>query len=103
MGITFSTTPTISDLVFRSCGPGSSADGEPSACLGGRAAFRARAAAMSFNVEINSLDNYLFQIAGRTSLQVLEKATGESLRDVKFLHFRESRINGIRTEVARMA
>jgi vanillate/3-O-methylgallate O-demethylase len=58
--------------------------------------------AMSFSVEIDRLDNYLFQIAGPTSLQVLEKAMGESLRDVIFLHFRERRINGIKTEVARI-
>ena len=55
-----------------------------------------------FDVEIKRLDHYLFQIAGPTSLQVLEKAAGESLRDVKFLRFRNTRINGIRTEIARI-
>ena len=55
-----------------------------------------------YDVEIERLDYYLFQIAGPTSLQVLEKATGENLRDIRFLRFRESRINGIRTEVARI-
>jgi glycine cleavage system aminomethyltransferase T len=55
-----------------------------------------------YDVEIKRLDQYLFQVAGPTSLQVLEKATGESLRDILFLRFRESRINGIRTEVARI-
>lgn len=55
-----------------------------------------------FDVEIKRLDHYLFQIAGPTSLQVLEKATGENLRDVKFLRFRNTRINGIRTEIARI-
>ena len=55
-----------------------------------------------YDVEIKRLDHYLFQIAGPTSLQVLEKATGESLRDIRFLRFRESRINGIRTEVGRI-
>lgn len=44
----------------------------------------------------------MFQIAGPTSLLVLEKAAGESLRDIRFLHFRDSSINGIRTEVARI-
>jgi len=55
-----------------------------------------------FDVEIKRLDHYLFQIAGPKSLQVLERATGENLRDIRFLRFRDSRINGIRTEVARI-
>lgn len=55
-----------------------------------------------FDVEIEVLDHYLFQVAGPTSLQVLEKATGESLRDIGFLRFRESRIGSLRTEVARI-
>jgi glycine cleavage system aminomethyltransferase T len=54
------------------------------------------------DVDIERLDHYLFQIAGPTSLQVLERVTGESLRDVRFLHFRDTRINGVRTEVARI-
>jgi vanillate/3-O-methylgallate O-demethylase len=53
-------------------------------------------------VEIKRLTHYLFQIAGPTSLQVLERATGESLRDIKFLRFRDSRIKGLRTEVGRI-
>ena len=55
-----------------------------------------------FDVEIKKLDHYLFQIAGPTSLQVLEKVTGESLRDIRFLHFRDSHINGVKTEVGRI-
>jgi glycine cleavage system aminomethyltransferase T len=55
-----------------------------------------------FDVEIKKLDHYLFQIAGPTSLEVLEKAAGESLRDIKFLRFRDTCINGIRTEIARL-
>jgi glycine cleavage system aminomethyltransferase T len=35
---------------------------------------------------------YLFQIAGPTSLQILEKATGENLHDIEFLHHRMSKI-----------
>ena len=54
-------------------------------------------------VEMIPLENYLFQISGPTSLEVLEKACGESLRDVKFLHFRSRvRIAGVETEVARI-
>lgn len=59
-------------------------------------------ARVPFDVEIKRLDHYLFQIAGPTSLQVLEKATGESLRDIRFLRFRDTQINGIRTEIARV-
>ena len=57
---------------------------------------------MPFDVEIKRLDHYLFQIAGPTALEVLEKATGESLRDVRFLRFRDTSISGIRTEIARI-
>jgi glycine cleavage system aminomethyltransferase T len=55
-----------------------------------------------FDAEIRKLDHYLFQIAGPTSLQVLEKVTGESLRDIRFLHFRDSHINGVKTQVGRI-
>jgi len=55
-----------------------------------------------FDVEIKRLDYYLFQIAGPTSLQVLEKVTDESLRDVGFLRFRGTSINGIGCEVGRI-
>jgi vanillate/3-O-methylgallate O-demethylase len=55
-----------------------------------------------FDVRIAVLSQYLFQIAGPTSLQVLEKVTGASLRDIRFLTFRETRIGGIRTEIARI-
>jgi glycine cleavage system aminomethyltransferase T len=57
---------------------------------------------ISFDVEIERLDYYLFQIAGPTSLKVLEKLTGESLHDVGFLRFRDTRINGIRCEIGRI-
>ena len=53
-------------------------------------------------VEITRLDHYLFQIAGPTSLAVLEKVTGEDLRDVGFLRFRDTAVGGIRTEVGRI-
>jgi len=55
-----------------------------------------------YDVQIKRLDYYLFQIAGPTSLQVLEKVTGENLRDVRFLHFRDTSINGIKSEVGRI-
>lgn len=55
-----------------------------------------------FDVQIEVQDGYLFQIAGPTSLKVLEKVTGENLRDLKFLRFRETSINGIKCEIARI-
>ena len=57
---------------------------------------------ISFDVEIKRLDYYLFQIAGPTSLKVLEKVTGESFHDVGFLRFRDTRIDGIRCEIGRI-
>ena len=54
------------------------------------------------DVELERLGHYLFQVAGPTALQVLEKVTGESLRDIKFLRFRNTRINGVRTEIGRI-
>lgn len=54
-------------------------------------------------VEIMPLENYLFQISGPNSLRLLERVAGESLRDIKFLHFRTKlRVAGIETEVARI-
>lgn len=55
-----------------------------------------------FDVRIERLNHYLFQIAGPTALQALEEAAGESLRDVRFLRFRDTRIAGLRTEIARI-
>jgi vanillate/3-O-methylgallate O-demethylase len=40
-------------------------------------------------------DWFTFQVAGPNSLYVLEKATGESLRDITFMNFRETSINGM--------
>jgi glycine cleavage system aminomethyltransferase T len=57
---------------------------------------------LPYDVKIERLNHYLFQIAGPASLQVLEKATRESLRDIRFLHFRDSSVDGARTEVARI-
>ena len=55
-----------------------------------------------FDVDIEVTSGYLFQIAGPTSLQVLEKVTGESLADLKFLRFRQTSIEGYPCEVARL-
>jgi glycine cleavage system aminomethyltransferase T len=45
---------------------------------------------------------FLYQIAGPTSLQILEKATGENLHDIKFLHHRMSKIAGHDVRVLRL-
>ncbi len=45
---------------------------------------------------------YPFQIAGPTSLQVLERATDESLRDIGFLKFRDTQVEGLTSEVCRI-
>jgi vanillate/3-O-methylgallate O-demethylase len=55
-----------------------------------------------FDVEFAVDDIYLFQIAGPTSLQTLERATGEDLRDVEFLRFRPTSVNGKQTEICRI-
>lgn len=51
------------------------------------------------NFEISFRDIFLHQIAGPTSLTALERVTGESLRDVKFLQTRPTRIPGIDAEI----
>jgi len=61
-----------------------------------------RLAGTLWKVETQRRNDYLFQIAGPTSLRTLEKVTGESLRDIRFLHFRDSQIDGTRVEVARI-
>jgi vanillate/3-O-methylgallate O-demethylase len=59
-------------------------------------------AGTAYRVEVQRRNDYLFQIAGPTSLKTLEKVTGESLRDIRFLRFRESRIDGTKVKVARI-
>jgi vanillate/3-O-methylgallate O-demethylase len=55
-----------------------------------------------FDVQVAVDDIYLFQIAGPTSLQTLERATGEDLRDIQFLRFRPTSVNGKPTEICRI-
>jgi vanillate/3-O-methylgallate O-demethylase len=55
-----------------------------------------------YKVEAHRRNDYLFQIAGPTSLKTLEKVTAESLKDIRFLRFRESRIEDTKVEVARI-
>ena len=54
------------------------------------------------DVKAEPVRTYLFQVAGPTSLTVLERATGESLDDIKFLRTRKSRIGGHDVEIGRV-
>lgn len=54
------------------------------------------------DVQAEARTTYLFQVAGPTSLQTLESATGESLRDVGFLRFRNTQVAGHTTEIMRV-
>jgi vanillate/3-O-methylgallate O-demethylase len=56
----------------------------------------------SFDCEAKVENNYLTQVAGPTSLQTLEAACGESLRDIKFLRYRNTTIAGKAVEVMRI-
>ena len=55
-----------------------------------------------FDVEIDPSPAYLTQIAGPTSLETLERAADESLRDIGFLRFRDVTIAGRTVEVGRI-
>ena len=56
----------------------------------------------SYRVKAQPTPSYLFQVAGPTSLDTLERATGESLRDIGFLKFRNAKIDGKTVEVGRI-
>jgi vanillate/3-O-methylgallate O-demethylase len=53
-------------------------------------------------VNVRRTPAFLFQVAGPTSIFTLEKATGESLRDIEFLRFRTARIGGYSVEIGRI-
>lgn len=55
-----------------------------------------------YDVKQRIEDNFLFQVAGPTSLATLEAATGESLRDVEFLRFRQTRVAGHEVQILRV-
>jgi vanillate/3-O-methylgallate O-demethylase len=56
----------------------------------------------SFNVTPRVVRGYLTQIAGPRALDALERATGEDLRDISFLRFRNTRIAGKTVEIGRI-
>lgn len=60
------------------------------------------AANSKFRVKVDFPRCYLFQVAGPTSLQTLERATQESLGDIGFLRFRTSKIAGKNVEIGRL-
>ena len=47
-------------------------------------------------------DRYIFQVAGPTSLETLEAASGESLRDIAFLRYRNIVIGGHTVQIMRL-
>ncbi len=51
------------------------------------------------DVRVSTAKMFIFQVAGPKSLQVLEMATGENLRDVGFLETRPTKIPGVMAEV----
>jgi glycine cleavage system aminomethyltransferase T len=55
-----------------------------------------------FDVQFTVDEIYLLQVAGPTSLQTLEHATDEDLRDVGFLRFRPTTVAGKPTEICRI-
>jgi glycine cleavage system aminomethyltransferase T len=46
--------------------------------------------------------NFLYQIVGPRSLEVLEAVTGDDLRDIRFAHFRPSSVDGMEVTVLRV-
>ncbi|MDE1150811.1 MAG: hypothetical protein PW843_30035 [Azospirillaceae bacterium] len=54
------------------------------------------------DVRQEKLNNYFFQVARPTALQTLEAVTGESLRDIAFLRFRQTAINGHPVQIMRV-
>jgi glycine cleavage system aminomethyltransferase T len=53
-------------------------------------------AKQKYNAIIEDLSGkrFLFQLGGPRSLEIIEDATGDDLHDLKFVHFRDSSING---------
>jgi glycine cleavage system aminomethyltransferase T len=58
-----------------------------------------KAQSLGLDVRISTRDIFVFQVAGPTSLQVLERLIGEPLRDVAFLASKKVAIGGVVTEV----
>ena len=46
--------------------------------------------------------NFLYQVVGPSSLEVLEAATGDDLHDIRFAHFRPSSVDGMEVTALRV-
>ena len=54
---------------------------------------------LKYDVQTSFREIFILQVAGPTSLQVLEQVTGENLRDVTFLAFRPTKIPGVNAPI----
>jgi glycine cleavage system aminomethyltransferase T len=54
---------------------------------------------LDMDVQVSYQDIFILQVAGPTSIQVLERVLGESLRDVRFLAIRKIQIAGLEAEL----
>ncbi|MEZ5897127.1 MAG: hypothetical protein R3C51_12090 [Parvularculaceae bacterium] len=55
-----------------------------------------------FDVRETVENNFLFQVAGPASLAILESLSGENLSDIRFLRYRNIRIDGREVQIMRM-
>lgn len=53
-------------------------------------------------IRLSKDPEFTFQISGPTALSTVEAAAGESLRDIKFMRFRDIEIAGVRVQALRM-
>ncbi|MGI6218045.1 MAG: hypothetical protein ACOYIK_10610 [Coriobacteriales bacterium] len=60
------------------------------------------AATGGYDVKIENGNDYVFQLAGPTSLAIVQAATGEDLTDIKFFHHRKSTIAGKSVTILRV-
>jgi vanillate/3-O-methylgallate O-demethylase len=56
-----------------------------------------------YNATAEVIDWANFQIAGPKAVSVVEKVAGESLHDLKWMHFRKIKINGIEVNALRLS
>ena len=56
--------------------------------------FGYRAAEGKYDVKVTYVDWFFYQIQGPNALELVEKLTGESLRDVKFMRFKQASVGG---------
>jgi len=61
-----------------------------------------QASKSTLRINVRRTGGFLFQVAGPNSIHTLEKATGESLRDIEFLRFRPATIDGELVEIGRI-